>query len=274
MNILVIPDTQVKPGVNTDHLEALGNYIVRKKPDVTVCIGDWADMPSLCSYDEGKKQFEGRRYKADIQASIDAMNRLFKPIREYNIQQRKNGKKQYKPRWVMVLGNHENRINKAINDDAKLEGVLSMGDLKYENYGWEVYDFLDPVTIEGVTFCHYFPSGQLGRPCTSARAQLTKYHASCFAGHQQGRDIAYGKRADGRSITSIIAGSFYSHNEDYLSPFTNNHFRGFYVLHDVRQGEFDEMPVSLEWLMRKHGPVLGGGREGEDEQQMVRAVQA
>lgn len=254
MNILVIPDCQVKPGVNTDHLEALGHYIVKKKPDVVVCIGDFADMASLSSYEVGKKSFEGRRYKLDILAAKEAMARLFKPIREYNAKAKANHEKRYKPRFIMTLGNHEQRIVKAVDNDAKLEGMLSLEDLCYEDFGWEVHDFLSPVTVEGVTFCHYFPSGQMGRPCTSARAQLTKYHTSCFAGHQQGRDIAYGKRADGTSVTSIIAGSFYSHDEDYLSPFTNSHFRGFYVLHDVRDGQFEEMPVSLDWLLRKHGP--------------------
>jgi hypothetical protein len=109
------------------------------------------------------------------------------------------------------------------------------------------------VVIGGVAFCHYYPSGSLGRATGSARAILNKMHMSCFAGHLQGRDIAYGKRADGTEITSIIAGSFYQHNEDYLSPMTNNHWRGLYVLHAVKDGSCDEMAVSLEYLKRKYG---------------------
>ena len=35
-NHLIIPDTQVKPGVNTSHLEWCGKYIVDSKPDVIV----------------------------------------------------------------------------------------------------------------------------------------------------------------------------------------------------------------------------------------------
>jgi hypothetical protein len=216
-------------------------------------IGDWADMPSLCSYDVGKKSFEGRRYKSDIEASHKGMKLLLSPIDEYNRRQKTAGKKQYKPRKVMCLGNHEQRIIKAVNSDAKLEGVLSIDDLGFKDYGWEVYPFLQPVVIGGVAFCHYYPSGSLGRATGSARAILNKMHMSCFAGHLQGRDIAYGKRADGTEITSIIAGSFYQHNEDYLSPMTNNHWRGLYVLHAVKDGSCDEMAVSLEYLKRKYG---------------------
>ena len=58
---LVIPDTQVKPDVPLDHIIALSHYIVAKKPDVIVMIGDWFDLPSLSSYDRGTKKGEGRR---------------------------------------------------------------------------------------------------------------------------------------------------------------------------------------------------------------------
>ena len=66
---MIIPDTQVKRGVDLSYLEWIGKYIVDKKPDVIVQIGDFADMPSLSSYDVGKKSFEGRRYKDDIETA-------------------------------------------------------------------------------------------------------------------------------------------------------------------------------------------------------------
>jgi len=68
MKHLVIPDCQVKPGQSVKYLENIGKYIAEKQPEVIVCIGDFADMPSLSSYDVGKKSFEGRTYKADVKA--------------------------------------------------------------------------------------------------------------------------------------------------------------------------------------------------------------
>ena len=53
-------------------------------------------------------------------------------------------------------------------------------------------------------------------------------------------------------MTSIIAGSCYEHNEDYMSFQGNNHWRGFLMLHDVHDGEFDIMPVSLKYINRKY----------------------
>jgi hypothetical protein len=74
---------------------------------------------------------------------------------------------------------------------------------------------------------------------------------SAYAGHQQGRDIAYSQRADGGDMTAIISGSFYQHDEEYLNPFTNNHWRGMYFLHEVKDGSFDEMALSLNYLQRR-----------------------
>lgn len=250
--ILVIPDVQAKPGNDFTFLRKLGMYIVEKQPDVIINIGDFADMPSLSSYDVGKKAFEGRRYMKDIEAAQEAMDTLLTPLWEFNHKARKNKEKQYKPRLVLTLGNHEERINRAVNEDAKLEGVLSIDDLKYKEFGWEVYPFLDVVIIEGVAFSHYFVTGVAGRPAGTAAAQLRKTNMSSVAGHQQGKQVAYGSRADGTTITSIIAGSCYEHDEDYMGAQGNKqHYRGFVVLHDVKDGAFNEMWVTLDYLHKK-----------------------
>lgn len=253
MRIMVIPDCQVKPDVPIDHLGWAGQYAVEKKPDVIVNIGDFWDMPSLSSYDKGKKSFEGRRYTKDIEAGIEAMQAFMSPIKEEQNRLIRNKEKRWNPRLVYCLGNHENRINRAIDDDAKLEGLISFDDFQLEQFGYEVYGFLEVVTIEGVAFSHYFTSGVMGRPVTSARAILTKMHMSAVQGHVQDRDIAYAKRADGKMMTAIFGGIFYQHDEDYLGKQGNNSWRGLWMLNDVRDGSYDEMPVSLEYLRKKYG---------------------
>src|SRR3990167_1076141 len=98
---LVIPDCQVKPGVDLDYLRWIGNYCVKKQPDVIVCLGDFADMPSLSSYDMGKKSFEGRRYKDDIKAAQTGMQTLLKPLWDFNEKAARNHEKRYNPRLVL-----------------------------------------------------------------------------------------------------------------------------------------------------------------------------
>ena len=253
LRIMVIPDTQAKPGDDFSFMSHIGEYMCEKRPDVVIHLGDLADMESLSSYDQGKKSFEGRRYSKDVEAAIQAQSALFKPLFDLQIKQRINKQKVYDPTKFILLGNHEARIARAVNDDPKLDGLLSTDDLRYKDFFDEVYPFLEVVVIEGVAFSHYFTTGQMGRPASSAAAQLNKKHQSCIAGHQQGLQIATGHRADGKRLTSIIAGSCYEHNEDYLGPQGNQHWRGIMMLHSVEDGQFDMVPVPLKYLKEKYG---------------------
>jgi hypothetical protein len=244
LRIAVIPDVQAMPGVPLDHLTWCGKYLADKQPDVIVCIGDFGDFPSLSHFERGTMTFEGRRYKKDLSAFHQAMELLMGPIQ---------ATRGWKPALEFTLGNHEDHIRRAVNEDPKLEGLMAESDLSLPAYGWRVHEFMQPVSIGGVAFCHYFPSGVMGKPITTARAIFNKLHMSAFAGHQQGRDIAYSRRADGSNMTAIISGSFYQHSYQYLSPFTNAHWRGMYILHEVRDGNFDEMAVSINFLKRRFG---------------------
>jgi hypothetical protein len=247
MKILVLPDVQAKPGNDFSFLTSIGNYIVEKKPDVIVNLGDFADMPSLSMHEHsGTKSMEGKRYKEDIWATREAMDALLTPIYEYNKRAKRNKDKQYKPRMVLTLGNHENRIDRAVNNDKKLDGLISVDDLPYQD--WEVYPFLEVVIIEGIAFSHYMVSGAMGRPIGTAQQLLNKQHMSCIVGHQQGKQVAFGKRADGKTMTAMIIGSCYEHSEDYLGIQGNQHWRGLYMLHNVNDGQFDEMAVPLSYI--------------------------
>ena len=88
---------------------------------------------------------------------------------------------------VFTLGNHENRITRAVESDPKLEGLLKFEDFKLEEMGWEVYDFSsDPVIIDEIAYCHFFTSGVMGRPVSSAKLMLQKKYMSCIMGHVPG----------------------------------------------------------------------------------------
>jgi hypothetical protein len=254
LKIAVIPDVQVKEGVPIDHLLHIGKFLADKKPDVIMCIGDFADMPSLSFYDKGKKSFENRRYKADIEATSVAMALLLQPIKKEIKRLKHNKKKQWKPRMVMTLGNHEQRIERAVENDAILEGVISLDDLPYDD--WEVIPFLEVIEIGGVSFSHYFTSGTMGRPVGSARALITKKMTSCVQGHIQTMDVAYSYKPNGDRVTGLMVGTCYQHHEGYLTPQGNVHWRGMHMLYEVENGNFDNHAISLNYLKEKYGNGL------------------
>lgn len=250
---MIIPDTQVKPGVPLEHLRWAGQWAAEKKPDVIVHIGDHADMPSLSSYDKGKRSFEGRRYTDDIEAAKEGMRMFLEPIRAEQARLRKNKGKAWNPRLIITLGNHEQRIERAIEDDAKLEGLISLDDLEYKEQGWEVFPFLQQVVVDGIAYCHYFTSGTMGRPVSSARALVTKKHMSCVMGHVQQTEIDLSqKRADGKFLTGLFAGCFYQHDEGYLGPQGNEVKKQIWMLYNVTEGQFDIHALTLDYLRERY----------------------
>jgi hypothetical protein len=248
MKHFIVPDTQVRPGDSTDHLTWAAKYCVSKKPEVIIFLGDHWDMPSLCTYDYGTKGYEGRAYKQDIKAGNEAMLKFMIPIWAEQGRQRKNKEKIWKPRMVFIMGNHEDRIQKAVNADRKLEGLMTETDFNLVELGFEVYPFLQVVVIDGVAYSHFFTSGVMGRPCSNARLMLNKKHMSCVMGHVQDRDIAFAKRADGTRMTGLFAGVFYQEDQEYLNPQTNDSWVGCWMLNEVKDGAFDELPLSLGYL--------------------------
>lgn len=243
-----IPDTQCKPRIKLDYMEWIGQYIGERKPDVVVHLGDNWDMPSLSSYDKGKASFEGRRYKADIAAGNEGMDRL-----NYGI--RKTGGARYKPRKVLLRGNHEERAERAAEAQAEFKGTIGTHDM--EAPGWEVYDFLVPVTIDGIVYSHYFPRNAKGKitqsknGAPSAQAQVVREGRSCTAGHQQGLDM-HPQMIAGRMQWGVIAGSCYPHDEGYLTPQGHVYWKGLIVKHEVYKGSYDPMLVSLAYLRQRY----------------------
>lgn len=255
----VIPDVQVKPGQDYSFLGHIGNYLAEKKPDVIVQIGDFADMPSLSSYDYGKKSYEGRRYLEDVESVYSAMGRLMMPINLERLRLKRNKEKQWKPELHLTLGNHEDRITRLVNSDPKLEGFVSLDDLNYDCWGWKVHDYLKPVCIDGVHYAHFFTSGVMGRAVPNAKALVQRTLQSCVMGHVQHWDIHRQHRADGKGVIGLFSGSCYEHNEDYLGPQGNYYERGIWMLYEVEDGDFHPLHVSLSYLRKKYGE-LGSGR--------------
>lgn len=250
---LVIPDTQAKPGVPTAHLGWIGQYIVDKKPDVVVHLGDHWDFPSLSFWDKGKKKMEGQRYCADVEAGNEALSILDGPLNEYNAKRRAHKEAQYLPDRRLLRGNHEERLTRAVEADAKLEGKLSLDDL--ESPGWQVHDFLEPVEIDGVVYSHYFYQPMTGNPFSGTiENRLRQIGHSFTMGHQQ--TLLYGLRfVAGRSQHGLVAGACYLHDEDYKGPQGNAHWRGVIVKHEVEGGSYDPMFVSLNYLCQRYEGV-------------------
>lgn len=248
---LIIPDSHAHPDYHNKRFNWLGELIVDLKPDVVINMGDMSDMPSLCSYDKGTKGFEGRRYHKDIQSVLDAQERMFAPI--------KRAKKK-RPRFVMLEGNHEHRIERAISTDAAhLEGIISLDDLQYEDFGWEFvkYNGSTPgiIEIDGIAYAHYFTSGIMGRAMGGvhpAYQLLTKQFMSCTQGHTHTTDYCVRTAANGRMIMGLVAGVYQDYFADFAGEANELWWKGVIFKQNVEKGQYDPQWISMEAIKKAY----------------------
>lgn len=249
----IVADTQCKPEHNLDYLACIGEYLAHKKPDVIVHIGDHFDFPSLSSYDKGKKSFEGRLVKDDLEAGHAGMRAMMEPIWKVQETQRKAKKKVYNPELIFCLGNHEARADRFANDNPEFTGFLGTEQLGLEQYGWKVYPYLKPAEIDGINYVHYLANPFTGKPYGgNALNQLKMVGKSFVVGHKQLLDVAIRPTLDGTMQLGIINGACYPFDEIYKGWQGNFHFRGLTMLHEVKDGFGLPSFVSLDFIMEKY----------------------
>lgn len=242
--ILIIADTQAKSEEDLEYLLWIGKYIADKKPDIIVHIGDHFDMPSLSSYDKGTSKIEGKRLYKDIEAGVEGFKLL-------NLELEKH--KDYHPRKVFCLGNHEERLGRYVNEHPELQGTLGTDKLPFAEYGWEVHPFLKPVEIEGIFFVHYLANPMSGKPYGGSAMNILKTVGRSFVvGHKQCLDVAIRPTIDGKQQLGIVNGACYDHFESYKGFTGNNHFRGLTVLHECSDGFAVPMFVSLDYMKENY----------------------
>lgn len=243
---LIIPDSHAHPDFSNERYDWLAELILDVKPDVVVDIGDWFDMPSLCSYDKGTKGFEGRRYEKDIEAGVEAQDRIQRRLRQA---------KKKMPRMVRTLGNHENRINKAVYHQAILEGVISTKDLMSKEYGWEEHPFMQPVDIDGIDYAHYFPSGVMGKPIGgmhTGHSLLVKRHKSSTMGHLHLHDHKIDLRGD-THIHGLSCGVYIDYHLDYAGESNKLYRPQICIKRNVCNGDYDLETISIGRLRDEYG---------------------
>lgn len=256
-----IPDTQIKPDVPLDHLSWIGEYIAKKQPDVIVCAADWYDLPSLSFYDKGKTAFEGRRFKADVQAGHDALVILETAIDSLNAQKRKNKEKLYKPEKHVTWGNHEDRATRVAKNTPELNGIIGthLFNEFWQPRGWTTHEYTEVVDIDGIWYSHLFLNEFTGRPLGSqARTMLNQIGHSFTQGHRQTYDVAC-RYVGSKMQRALIAGACYLHDEDYKGPSRrvsersgNHHWRGCVMKHDVSDGQYSLMELPLDFFCREY----------------------
>lgn len=253
--ILIIPDSHAKPGVSNERYDWLARLMLDRRPDVVIDLGDFADMESLSSYDHGKLSGQNRNVGRDIDWAIDARRRLTDPLRALQRRQGKNKKKLYAPRLIALGGNHEARVDRYVNDHPELAGLLNQDVSQAAQQGWEWYPFLTPVTVLGITCCHYFHN-QMGKPIGGvnlARILLQKLYTSAICGHSHIWNHYSDVDITGKRLHGLVAGCYFGHEEPYAKQSNARWERCLTLLHEVENGDYTLEKLRYERVRLEYG---------------------
>lgn len=247
---LVISDQHAHPDFSNERANWLSQLIIDLKPDVVINIGDAADMPSLSSYDKGKRSFQGRSYAKDIEAHLDFQERVWEPIR---------ARKKKLPYRVVIEGNHEHRIEKALDLSPELEGTIGFDDFEFDLFYDDVvrYNGETPgaIEIDGITYSHYFVSGTLGRPIGGdniASSILSKRYSSSTCGHSHLVDHAVRTGHHGRKIMSSVVGVYQDYDAPWAGLTNDLWWRGLLFKDNVENGVYDARFISLNTIRKAY----------------------
>ena len=249
--LLVIPDGHAHASFHNKRFDYLSQLILDERPDIVVNIGDGADMESLASYDKGKRSFAGKSYAKDIEAYLDSQSRTWDPVK---------ARKKKMPDRYYFIGNHEERIDRALDLSPELLGTIGYEDLKLSEYYDEIIPYVGGTpgvrVIEGIAFSHYFITGVMGRAVSGehpAYSLLSKNFKSCIQGHTHVLDFCMRTNADNEKIQALVCGVY----QDYQSPWAGNignlWWRGVVILDNVEDGQFDLRTISLKNLEKVYG---------------------
>jgi len=240
---LVIGDAHVAPGQNLRRFTWLGRMVAALRPTNVISIGDWATMESLSSYDKGRRSSENKRYSKDISAVNESLRLYHRQL-----------PRDWAPKHDITMGNHEYRIIRFGEDTPQMD-ICDYEDMEFAKWGWEVHPFLQPVTIDGISYSHYWQNQNSRFPIggvNAARNLLLKKHMSCVAGHSHLLQW-YTISTEQRRLHGLVCGSYFEHRESYAHQSNDGWWSGICVLRNVRNGDYDLDLWSMDRVKKEFG---------------------
>ncbi len=264
MRVLTVFDAHVEPGQDLSRFDALGNFIAEKKPNIIVDGGDFSSIGSLSDWDSDKRRkMELRRYANDIEATNEAINRMYAPLVKLQSRARRHKAKMYRPRKVKIQGNHEYRVDRYLDYNPVMEGTIdysrdiSFGDVEFSEYSY--IPFMSPHEqsasfINGVAFTHgpRNRAGLISSKYVSARALADAFECSVVFGHTHRfvRDSLLRVRGDGSRPVHVAlnGGCFFEDIPEYALNNANDYYPCVLILDLYEEGKFrieEEVPLDL-----------------------------
>jgi hypothetical protein len=248
---LILPDSHASTEHNNDRADWVGKLLLDIKPDVFINLGDQFDLSSMSSYDKGKRSFQGRAYRKDIDVGLEFSERLWAPYKKA---------KKKKPYSVFLEGNHEFRLKRVLEMQPELEGTIGFKDFELDKYYDDIVEYKGDTPgvneLDEILFAHYFITGISGRPMGGEHPAFTLYSKmgmSAVCGHSHLFDYSTRTNINGRTVNGLVAGCY----QDYVNQWAGNLGElwrpGISVLREVHKGDYNLEFIHINTLKKVYG---------------------
>jgi len=249
---LPIGDCHISEEDDLERFKYLGQFIIDKKPDIILFLGDFLTLNVFSGWDKDKRlKMEGRRYQKEINKGNEALDIIFYPLNELQDRQRKNKEKIYRPELVYIFGNHEERSIRYLDIDPTFEGFISVEkDLKLKERGFKVIPYREFYEVNGVYFTH-IPFNKT-KECSGVnitRKISQVMFGSVVCSHVHSMELENFKRHGQNDLQQILtSGCFFEKDEPYIHGRITEYWKGLILLDIFKYGRFDLQTFSLERL--------------------------
>jgi len=253
--VVVMSCAHVMPSVSNERFDWLGKFLYDLRPDEFWNLGDFSEMGSLSTFDSRNPQkLATRSYEKDIKHTFDAHDRMWYWFKHY---------KKGMPRRVFIQGNHEYRIDRAIEHDPMLAGKdygISTSHLGIDTYynEYHPYDNGSPALVldDGVCYSHFISSGAYGKALYGYNlgSKLTeKMGCSVTVGHDHRFSYSVKPETMLGPQHGLVVGCFIGDQHDWAGQANREWSRGVAIKHGYGGGSYDLEWVSLERLRKEYG---------------------
>ncbi len=229
--VVYLPDVHV-PFEDRFTLAAVEQYLSDIQPNEIIIGGDFMDLNCISSHNkENLRAVEKTTLDKDFIYGNKVLDRWQKKFRG--------------ARWTYLEGNHEYRLNRYVDANPRLEGILDnprLLRLKDRGITWiPSWSKGKTYTIGKATFLHGESVSDL-----HAKGMVSAYGDNVFYGHTH--DIqSYSKKTKGDHKTRIgqSLGCLCSYEQAYMRGTTSRWQQGFGVFHFMPDGFFNHYVVSV-----------------------------
>lgn len=229
---IVIPPVKIRTLEDLSHIEALGHFIVRRKPTAIICLGDWWGLKA--GYNVPITDIDFPKLRDELQHGNLAMQTLMSPI-EAAIDS-----SNWLPQQVFCYGERELDLHRMVKNKPAQKKVIGISHL--ELFGWIIPEDRCPVIIDGILYTHHFYDFQLDVPLMKSDKELIELFEMSYvqAGDSQ---FSYTYHPNNAGVLRQgLTGGAYNRYESGI-------FQGVFCLNNVYKGRYDLETVSLNSII-------------------------